>query len=60
MKLRLITDININSKETYKKEAFVECSTGLGNYLIDTKKAVVTGTFSLDNITKEHIKIKES
>ncbi len=59
MKLQLITDININGKAKYTKTTFVECSTELGNYLVAAKKAILTGTFSLDNLLKHHIKIKE-
>lgn len=55
MKIRLIKDINFNSKDKVKKDDFIEVSEDLGNYLIEKKKAVLTGFFSIDNLTKSHL-----
>lgn len=59
LKLKLQKDININARDKHNKGAFVTCSNSLGNFLISKGKAVLTGTFSMDNLTKTHIVIKE-
>ena len=63
MKIHIREYININNVEEVKKGDFVEVSEELGIFLTRTvngrgvaikQKAVKTGFFSSDNLTKEH------
>ena len=62
-KIRTITDINFGKGIIIPKESFISVREELAVYLCNedenknkrTQHSVRTGTFSLDNLTKEHL-----
>jgi hypothetical protein len=57
-KIKLLHDVNFQNEEKVVKGSFVEVSDSTADVLIKNKFAVLTGTFSIDNLTKPHLNLK--